>query len=402
MHLGVLFPSSQLTVWADSPVGSHIALESFTHLARTAERGCFDFLILADHPRQAEHLGEFFELGVAGEPDQITLLSAVAASTSHLGLVATVNATFNEPFDIARRLSTLDRLSGGRAGWNVVTTSDAATGANFRRGGYLPHADRYRRAAEFVDVTRKIWAGGRFEHHGPQFSVSGEFAAPPSPQGTPLMLQAGMSEQGREFGAAYADVVYSGCKGEAGRAFYRDLRPRFARHGRTPKVMPGVSFVLGDSPEEARENARAARLQEVCPRRALWYLERFWGRDLSTCDPDGPLPDLDPDLTTAPDPVARATRIEKWRALAAEQRLSIRELVLKLTDPKPFTGTPRQVAAAMDDYVRGGGSDGFILVPRSAPRGLDEFVAKVVPELRDRGALRPEYSATTLRGHLGS
>ncbi|MCX5195371.1 NtaA/DmoA family FMN-dependent monooxygenase [Streptomyces sp. NBC_00249] len=417
MHLAALFPVSHMTVWRDPRAGSQVEFASHSHLARTAERGKFDALLLADFPRLVEHRAEISDVGVAGQLDQITVLSALASVTRRIGLAATVNATFNEPFDVARRLATLDHLSGGRCGWNVVTTPDAWTGENFRRGGYLPHADRYLRAAEFVDVARRLWGSWgphgatRFHHEGAHFRLGGRFTVPTSPQVYPLTIQAGDSEQGREFAAATAEMIYSRRLGLAGQAFYSDVKRRLARHGRAPehvKIMPGVSFVLGDTDEEARENAEIVQRRAVSPQLALWYLERVWGRDLSAYDPDGPLPDVDPDPEAAPpewpglaDAEVRSRRVQKWRALAAEQNLGIRALVMKLTAGRPFIGTPARVARQMNDYVQSDGADGFVVVPRFAPGGLDEFVDRVVPELQDRGVFRTEYTDHTLRGHLG-
>ncbi|MFI6850183.1 NtaA/DmoA family FMN-dependent monooxygenase [Kitasatospora sp. NBC_00085] len=417
MHLAALFPSNQSAAWRDPRAGDHSDFATFAGLAHTAERGLFDFLLLADYPRLTEHRGAISEVGAAGELDQITVLSALSAVTERIGLVPTVNATFNEPFDVARRLASLDHFSNGRCGWNVVTTSNAWTGANFRRGGYLPHADRYQRAAEFVRAARTMWRSWEtdgptpFRHDGPQFRISGHFTVPAGPQGCPPTLQAGDSEQGREFAASHADVVYSRHLGRAGQTFAADIRSRTARQGRDSrdvKIMPGVSFALGDTDKEARDNARAAQEQSVSPQLAIWYLERTWGRALSSYDPDGPLPDIDPERT--PDPSqwsgiaaaeVRSTRARKWRAHAAEHGLGIRELVMKLTSGKPFIGTPAGVAQQMTDYVRSGGADGFILVPAYAPGGLDDFVDRVVPELQERGSYRTGYTGETLRDHLG-
>ncbi|MDH6130922.1 alkanesulfonate monooxygenase SsuD/methylene tetrahydromethanopterin reductase-like flavin-dependent oxidoreductase (luciferase family) [Kitasatospora sp. MAA4] len=417
MHLAALFPSNQSAGWRDPRSGDHSDFATFTGLARTAERGLFDFFLLADYPRLTEHRGAVSEVGTAGELDQITVLSALSTVTERIGLVPTVNATFNEPFDVARRLASLDHFSNGRSGWNVVTTSNAWTGENFRRGGYLPHADRYQRAAEFVCAARTMWRSraadgpGLFQHDGPQFRISGHFTVPAGPQGCPPTIQAGDSEQGREFAASHADVVYSRHRGRAGHAFAADIRSRTARQGRGAdqvKIMPGVSFALGDTDEEARDNARAAQELAISPQLAICYLERTWGRDLSSHDPDGPLPDTDPER--APDPSewpgiaaaeARSARAQKWRSYAAQHGLGIRQLVMKLTGGKPFVGTPARVAQQMTDYVRSGGADGFVLVPGYAPGGLDEFVDRVVPELQERGSYRTAYTGETLRDHLG-
>ncbi|MEU6622465.1 NtaA/DmoA family FMN-dependent monooxygenase [Streptomyces litmocidini] len=418
IHLAAHFPGvNSTTVWADPRSGSQIDFSSFEHLARTAERGLFDFFFLAEGLRLREHAGRIHDLDVVGRPESITVLNALAAVTDRLGLAATVNATFNEPYELARRLASLDHLSAGRAAWNVVTSSDAFTGENFRRGGYLDRADRYGRAAEFLGVVRELWdswpPGGEprpFAHSGPQFRIEGEFPVPRSPQGQPVVIQAGDSAEGREFAASAADVVFTRHSTlEAGREFYADVKGRLARYGRGPgdlKIMPGVTYVLGDSDADAQERAAEIRLQQVSPQNAILALERIWGRDLSGYDPDGPLPDIDPDPDSTlvqgrvrvADPVGVA---RKWRALSEAKGLSIRQTVVETTGRQSFVGSPATVAAALEEFVAADAADGFILVPHLTPGGLDDFVDQVVPLLQERGVFRTEYTGTTLRSHLG-
>ncbi|GGZ41642.1 putative oxygenase [Streptomyces inusitatus] len=418
LHLAAHFPGvNNTTVWADERSGSQIDFTSFEHLARTAERGLFDFFFLAEGLRLREHKGRVHDLDVVGRPESITVLNALAAVTDRLGLAATVSATFNEPYELARRLASLDHLSGGRAGWNVVTTSDAFTGENFRRGGYLDRADRYRRAEEFLHAARKLWdswtpdgAARPVEHTGAHFTIEGEFTVPRSPQGHPVVIQAGDSAEGRDFAAASADVIFSrhGTL-EAGRAFYADVKARLAAHGRHPddlKIMPGVTFVLGDTDAEARERAAEIRRQQISPQNAILALERIWGRDLSSYDPDGPLPEIDPepDSTLAQGRVRMDDPLEiaaRWRALSKAKGLSIRQTVIETTGRQSFVGTPRTVAEELLRFVDLRAADGFILVPHITPGGLDEFVDRVVPLLQERGAFRTEYSGRTLRSHLG-
>ncbi|MFI1658452.1 NtaA/DmoA family FMN-dependent monooxygenase [Streptomyces sp. NPDC020472] len=418
IHLAAHFPGvNSTTVWADPRSGSQIDFSSFEHLARTAERGLFDFFFLAEGLRLREHAGRIHDLDVVGRPESITVLNALAAVTDRLGLAATVNATFNEPYELARRLASLDHLSAGRAAWNVVTSSDAFTGENFRRGGYLDRADRYTRAAEFLATARELWDswtpdGERrpFAHSGPQFRIEGEFPVPRSPQGQPVVIQAGDSPEGREFAASAADVVFTRHSApEAAREFYADVKGRLARYGRAPgdlKIMPGVTYVLGDTDADAQEEAAEIRRQQVSPQNAILALERIWGRDLSGHDPDGPLPDIDPDPDSAlvqgrvrvADPVAVARR---WRALSEAKGLSSRETVIETTGRQSFVGSPATVAAALEEFVATDAADGFILVPHLTPRGLDDFVDRVVPLLQERGVFRTEYTGTTLRSHLG-
>ncbi|MFJ2586214.1 NtaA/DmoA family FMN-dependent monooxygenase [Streptomyces sp. NPDC087538] len=418
MHLAAHFPGvNNTTVWADPRSKSQIDFSSFEHLARTAERGRFDFFFLAEGLRLREHNGRIHDLDVVGRPESLTVLAALAAVTDRLGLAATVNATFNEPYELARRLATLDHLSEGRAAWNVVTSFDAFTGENFRRGGYLDRADRYTRAAEFVATARELWDSWTpdgtprsFTHRGQHFAIEGEFTVPRSPQGHPVVIQAGDSPDGREFAASTADIVFTrhGTL-ESGREFYADVKARLAKYGREPgelKIMPGVTFVLGDSDAEAQELAAEIRLQQVSPQNALLALEQIWGRDLSAYDPDGPLPDIDPDPGSSlvqgrvgpGDVLAVAAR---WRALSKEKGLSIRQTVIETTGRQSFIGSPRTVAEQLTEFVAADAADGFILVPHLTPGGLDDFVDRVVPLLQERGVFRSEYTGPTLRSHLG-
>ena len=436
IHLAAHFPGvNNTTVWSDPAAGSHIDFRSFVHLAQTAERAKFDFLFLAEGLRLREQNGLIYDLDVVGRPDTLTVLTALAAVTERLGLAGTINSTFNEPYDIARQFATLDHLSAGRAAWNVVTSWDEFTGENFRRGGFLPKEQRYLRAKEFLAATWALfdsWRGdeivadagsgvfladpdaGRFALHSDQFDISGRFAVPRSPQTRPVILQAGDSDEGREFAASSADAIFSrhGTL-EAGRAFYADVKGRLARYGRIPdelKILPAATFVLGDSAAEAKEKADHVRHQQVSGQTAIKFLEQLWNRDLSSYDPDGPLPTIDPlvgentisrgraSVRMYRDPLATAT---EWRALADAKQLSIRELIIAVTARQSFIGTPAQVADAIDEFVQTDASDGFVLVPHITPGGLDEFADTVVPLLQERGSFRTEYEGTTLREHLG-
>jgi FMN-dependent oxidoreductase (nitrilotriacetate monooxygenase family) len=432
IHLAAHFPGvNNTTVWTDSSAGSQIEFDSFVHLARTAERGLFDFFFLAEGLRLREHRGRIYDLDVVGRPDTFTVLSALAGVTDRIGLTGTINTTFNEPFEVARQFATLDHLSGGRAGWNMVTSSDAFTGANFRRGGFLDHADRYVRAEEFLTVARQFWdsweadavladleAGvyvdpdriQRVEHSGPQFKVRGFATLPAGPQGHPVLLQAGDSDEGRAFGARRADALFTLHSSlPDGQRYYADVKGRAASYGRDPnqlKVFPAATFVIGDSHDEAEDKARRIRYQQVSGATAIAMLEQVWGRDLSGYDPDGPLPDIDPTGDTGitqgrvrhGDPVAVARR---YRERAEAENLSIRELVIAVTSRQQLIGTAAQIAEEIDQYVQADACDGFILVPHLTPHGLDEFVDRVVPVLQERGAFRTAYAGDTLREHLG-
>lgn len=435
VHLAAHFPGvNKTTVWSDPRSGSHIEFESFVHMARTAERARFDFFFLAESLRVREQSGRFYDLEVAGRPDNLTVLAALAAVTDRLGLAATVNSTFNEPYEVARQFATLDHLSGGRAAWNVVTTWDASTGENFRRGGYLPEEQRYQRAEQFLRTTWELFDSwrrgdvladkqsgtfvrdgrvGSFAHHDDHFHIAGRFTVPRGPQGRPVIIQAGDSDQGREFAAATADAIFSRHATMApGKAFYADVKGRLARYGRAPDellVLPAATFALGDTDADAHERAWEVRRQQISGQAAIAFLERHWNRDLRAYDPDGPLPEVDPLVGAGSIARGRArwipsdvpTLIRRWRDLAEAEHLSIRELVLRVTGPQTFVGAPATVADDIAALVREGAADGFILVPHVSPGGLDEFADTVVPLLQERGLFRGEYSGTTLRDHLG-
>ncbi|MFE3270242.1 NtaA/DmoA family FMN-dependent monooxygenase [Streptomyces sp. NPDC059215] len=436
IHLAAHFPGvNNTTVWSDPEAGSHIEFSSFAHFARTAERAKFDFLFLAEGLRLREQGGLIYDLDVVGRPDTFTVLTALAAVTEHLGLTGTINSTFNEPYEVARQFASLDHLSGGRAAWNVVTSWDAFTGENFRRGGFLAQEDRYSRAKEFLSTANELfdsWHGdeivadqesgtflrdakaGAFAHQGRHFDIQGRFNVPRSPQGRPVVFQAGDSEEGREFAAADADAIFSRYATlEEGQAFYTDVKRRLARYGRTPDqllILPAATFVLGDTDAEAEELSREVRRQQVSGATAIRHLEFVWNRDLSGYDPDGPLPDIDPDLgehTIARgraqvrmyrDPLATA---REWRERAAANKWSIRDLVIETGNRQAFVGSPATVAETIDRFVQADASDGFILVPHLTPGGLDTFADTVVPLLQERGVFRTEYEGTTLRDHLG-
>lgn len=410
--LGAQFPGvNNFTVWSDPQAGSQIAFSSFRRFVETVERGRFDFIFLAEGLRVREQKGCFHELDVAGRPNTLAILTALASVTRNVGLIGTLTTTFNEPYPLARQLATLDVLSDGRSGWNVVTSPGAFTGANFRRGDHLPFAQRYERAREFIETARKVWTGSAFEAHTKHFDLSGETHVAPLPQGAPVIAQAGDSDEGRELAASHADLIYSrhGTL-EEGQAFYADVKGRLAKYGRSPealKILPGANFVLGDTQKEAQANHRAIRLQQVSPKSAIVFLEQVWNRDLSAHDPDGPLPDFEPDVQ-AQLAQGRATRYDQrletakaWRELAERDGLSIRDLIIRVTERKQFIGTPQSVAEEIDRHVQENAADGFVFAPHLTPGGFDAFVEKVVPILQERGVLRRDYEAGSLRANLG-
>ena len=435
VHLAAHFPGvNNTSVWSDGKAESQIAFSSFRHFAQNAERGKFDFLFLAEGLRLREQKGLIHDLDVVGRPNTLAILAGIAAVTEHIGLVGTLSSTFNEPYELARQLASLDLLSGGRAGWNIVTTSDAFHGENFRRGAFLDPKDRYVRAEEFVAVARALWDGwapgapaankktGEFlsadaltavDHHGAQFDVSGFGTLPRSPQGHPVIVQAGDSADGRDFASANAEVIFSlHSEFEDGQQFFRDVKGRLPAVGRHPdslKILPAATFILGDTEAEAQERSREVALLQVSPQTAISFLEQVWGTDLGGYDPDGPLPAIDPVLADggvtrgrvrhAADPVAVA---KAWRALSEAEGLSIRDLVIRFAAKHTFVGTPVQVAERINRHVQEEASDGFVIVGHTNPTGLDEFVDRVIPELQERGVYRTEYEpGATLRETLG-
>ncbi|WP_330276714.1 LLM class flavin-dependent oxidoreductase [Lentzea sp. NBC_00516] len=417
IHLAAHFPGvNNTTVWSDPQAGSHIEFESFVHLAQTAERAKFDFFFLAEGLRLREQGGEIYDLDVVGRPDTFTVLAALAAVTEKLGLAGTINSTFNEPYEVARQFASLDHLSDGRAAWNVVTSWDAFTGENFRRGGFLAQEDRYTRAESFLRTAWKLFdtGVGRFEHTDEHFDISGTFGVPRSPQGRPVILQAGDSEEGREFAAATADAIFSrhGTL-EAGQKFYSDVKGRLAKYGRTHDqlvVLPAATFILGDTDADAQEKAAVVRRRQVSGATAIRFLEQVWNRDLSRYDPDGPLPDVEP--LTGENTIAKgrasvrmfkdpAATVQEWRDKAAAKNLSIRDLVIDVSARQTFIGSADSVATQINDLVQQDAADGFILVPHVTPGGLDEFADTVVPLLQERGVFRADYTGPTLRDHLG-
>ncbi len=436
IHLAAHFPGvNNTTVWSDPSAGSHIDFTSFTHLAQTAERAKFDFFFLAEGLRLREQNGLIYDLDVVGRPDTFTVLAALASVTERLGLTGTINSTFNEPYEVARQFATLDHLSNGRSAWNVVTSWDAFTGENFRRGGFLRQEDRYSRAEQFLRTTWELfdsWRGdeivanklsgeflsdpraGAFAHRDAHFDIGGQFNVPRSPQGRPVIFQAGDSDEGREFAASSADAIFGRhATLSEGQAFYADVKRRLARYSRSPDqllVLPAATFILGDTDADAQDTAREVRRQQVSGQTAIRFLEQLWNRDLWGYDPDGPLPEIEPlvgETTIAPgrasvrmyrDPLATAT---EWRERAAAGGLSIRDLIIEVTGRQAFVGAPATVATRINELVQADASDGFILVPHITPGGLDQFADRVVPLLQEWGVFRADYEGATLREHLG-
>jgi FMN-dependent oxidoreductase (nitrilotriacetate monooxygenase family) len=392
-------------------------------LAQAAERAKFDLVFLADtngiRERAIEPLSRYGRV-VTFEP--LTLLSALAPLTSNIGFVATASTTYNEPFHLARAFASLDHLSGGRAGWNLVTSSSDSEAFNFNRDTHPPHADRYERAREFAQVVTGLWdsweddaflrdkASGTYfdpdklhvlNHRGKHFQVQGPLNVARSPQGHPVVVQAGSSDAGRELAAETAEVIFTAAQTlEEGQSFYADVKARLARYGRHPdelKVMPGVFPVVGRTEAEAQE--KFERLQALIhPVVGLSLLgSTLGGVDLSGYPLDGPLPDL-------PETNGPKSRQKLLIDLARRENLSIRQLYLWIAGARghwQLVGTPEQIVDRLEERFQKDAADGFNIMPPYLPGGLDDFIELVVPELRRRGLFRTEYEGTTLRENLG-
>lgn len=417
IRLAAHFPGvNNTTVWSDPASGSHIDFDAFVQFAQTAERAHFDMLFLAEGLSLREHDGHLHDLDVVGRPDGMTLLAALSAVTEHLGLAMTMTTTYHEPVEAARQLATLDHLSGGRAAWNLVTSTDAVSGANFRRGAYLPYDGRYARAGEMLALADQLWRGGPgpYAVRGEQVTLEGSWDLARPPQGRPVILQAGDSSAGREFAAEHADAIFTRHAGIAdGRAFSADVKGRLAKYGRGADellVLPGATFVLGDTDADAAEQARIVQRQQVSGPTAIVFAEQLWNRSLAGHDPDDPLPDVEPiegEITIAPGSIpARAFAgkrhqvVAELRQRAAAERWSLRDAMVATRARHSFVGSAETVAEEIDRHVQLGACDGFVLVPHITPGGFDAFADRVVPLLQERGSLRTEYTGATLRENL--
>lgn len=403
--------------WPDA----NFNLRHLIDLAQRLEAAKFDAFFMADHlavlnmPLEAlqhSHTVTSFE--------PFTLLAALSQHTSHIGLVATASTTFDDPFHVARRFASLDHLSGGRAGWNIVTTSNPGAALNFGLEEHVEHDERYVRAREFYDVVTGLWdswaddafvrdteSGRYFDlnglhvlgHKGKYFSVRGPLHIARPPQGWPVIVQAGASEAGRQLAAATAELVFS-APGTLQNAqkFYADVKGRMEGFGRdraSLRILPGAFVIVGDSLEQARET-RALLDSLVHYDSAIASLSIALGHDASRLDADGPLPDIPP---TNASHTSRASAI----ALSEREGLTVRQLAQRLGGYSglSFVGTPQSIADEMQEWLETEGSDGFNIMFPWLPDGLYAFTDKVVPELQRRGLFRTEYEGQTLRENLG-
>ncbi|MDH2416293.1 NtaA/DmoA family FMN-dependent monooxygenase [Nocardioides sp. CER19] len=414
------------SAWKVSPrelARPEVAVETLVKAAQTAERGLFDAAFFADTPGIQPFRARYFpQVGF----DPLELIAAIAAVTSRIGLIGTASTTYSAPYDLARRLATVDFLSGGRAGWNIVTTRYVGAAGNFGLAGHPPHDERYARAAEFVDVVSRLWASWEedavvadpdtgvwarqegirpVEFRGRYFEVAGALTLPRSPQGRPAFAQAGSSGPGIELAGSVADLVFTAQSTvDASRAFRDQVRAAAVRHGRSAAdvlVLPGVAFVIGSTEEEARAKRQALE-NAVDPEFRWRNLAHNASLDHERVDPDRPLDEAA--AAAASIGGERTSRTDELIRRTAESGKPFRELAAELTGLPgglEFTGTPEQLADLIEDWVLSGASDGFTLQPTTLPESLELFVDHVVPLLQDRGLHRTEYAETTLRGHLG-
>jgi FMN-dependent oxidoreductase (nitrilotriacetate monooxygenase family) len=425
LHLGAFMrPVSIHTAWWRYPGAFPDANFNFSHLkrfAQTLERGKFDAFFMADHlavlnmPVQA-----LKRSGTVTSFDPLVLLPALAAVTERIGLIATGSTSFNQPYDLARKFASLDALSNGRAGWNIVTTSNPDAALNFNMDEHMQHADRYRRAREFYDVVTGLWdsfaddafirdpeSGVFFDpakmhvlnHKGENFSVRGPLNIARPPQGWPVIVQAGASEAGRQLAAETAEMVFAaGGSIEGARAFYADVKGRMPKAGRDPehlKILPGALVIVGETMAEAR--AKKEKLDSlVHPDSGLASLSVALGCDASGFALDAPLPEI-------PETNDSKSSRERVIELAKRENLTVRQLAQRVGGygGKSFIGTAASIADEMEEWLETRACDGFNVMFPTVPAGLDEFVDMVVPELQRRGLFRKEYEGTTLREHLG-
>jgi FMN-dependent oxidoreductase (nitrilotriacetate monooxygenase family) len=421
----LMFTGYHVAAWRLPSASDSTTLRDYINFARLAEAAKFDAIFLADGvaARLDDHGAASHKAHNGTYPfEPITLLSALAGHTSHIGLIATASTSFSDPYNLARQFASLDHLSNGRAGWNLVTTGDPGSARNFGHAAPAPHADRYDRAEEFADVVTGLWdtwdddafvrdrARGEYfdpakvsllNHAGKHFKVLGPLNIARPPQGHPVVVQAGASGPGKELAARTAEAIFTAQQTlEDAVAFYADVKGRMAEYGRAPddlKIMPGVFPVVGRTQAEAEE--KFAALQALIePVVGLGLLTNHSGGfDFSGYPLDGPVPDL-------PNTEGGKSRRELLIALAQRENLSIRQLYLRIAGARghwQLVGTPQQIADQLEERFVNYGADGFNIMPPTLPGGLQDFIDLVVPELRRRGLFRTEYTGTTLRAHLG-
>jgi len=406
-----------------SDVDAYFDFNYYARYAKTLERGKFDALFFYDNVLAAENVELLARQPGTPRWDPVVLLPALAVVTRHIGLIATVSTTYNEPYNVARKFASIDHLSGGRAGWNLVTSTGG--GENFNRDDHLDHALRYERANEFYDVVTGLWdsftddavvadkksglwldpqRARLLNHKGKHFSVRGPLNAPRPVQGYPVIAQAGASHDGREIAARVGELLYTAEYDiESGIAFAQDVRNRMAKYGRRPnhiKICPGVSPFVGRTDEEAREKFEEwqSYRDRTASLRALSNYASL-GIDLSEFPFDGPVP-LPESLPETNSHKSRQNLVTQW---ILKEKPTIREVMQKLTagGHRIVVGSPQTIADDFEQWFRSGAADGFNIMFSSAPDGIEDFVDLVVPELQRRGLFRTEYEGRTFRENLG-
>ena len=397
-------------------------LAYLTEIAQIAERGKFDNLFLADVFGQP--ILENAHSGLKLDP--VVIISALAAVTKNIGLTATLTTSYNEPFHVARKFAAIDHLSNGRAAWNVVTSANEREALLFGRDAHYQHAERYERADEFVDVVKKLWysideealiidkESGRYydlnkvnevNHNGKFFKLKGTLDSPSTPQGHPVIVQAGSSEAGKELAAKTAEVIFTAWQTlEDAQAFYRDVKGRLAKYGRDPedlKILPGAFIVVAETEEEAI--AKHQQLNNyITPEVGLNYLSTFTGVDLSSYDFEGPIPDFSGQQIDGTNPNIRSGIV---KGIVEKKGLTtLRELYNNIAGARghrEIIGTPTQVADQLQEWFENDAADGFNIMAPTFPQGLNDIVELVIPELQRRGLFKTEYEGTTLRENLG-
>ncbi|WP_127498476.1 LLM class flavin-dependent oxidoreductase [Paenibacillus glycanilyticus] len=410
---------SSTSLWRhpEIPSDASVNFELYKSWVEKAEAGKFDLAFIADglyiNEKSIPHFLNRFE--------PITILSALAAVSKHIGLVGTLSTSYSEPFTVARQFGSLDVISGGRAGWNIVTSPLEGSALNYGKKEHPDHDKRYRIATEYLDVTRGLWdsweddafvrdkeSGVFFDpaklhtlnHEGEFFSVKGPLNIARSKQGQPVIFQAGASDVGKDYAAKHADAIFTGHDSvEDAVLFYQDVKRRAAAFGRNPDnvlVFPGIGPIIGSTEEEAERKYQEV-VDLVSAENALIYMGRFFEHhDFSQYDLDAPFPELG-DLGRN----SFQSGTDKIKANAKEKGLTLRQVALQVATPRPiFIGTPEQVADRVQEWFEAGAADGF-MVGSSVPHGLEDFIEHVVPILQARGLFRTEYEGDTLRGNLG-
>ena len=426
LHIGAFLQGVGHTVaWAHPESAKYTEFETYVQFAQLAERGKLDFIFFGEGLVVREHRDRFFGPIVNGRPDTIALLPALAAVTQHVGLAATISSTYNQPYELARQLASIDHVSDGRAAWNVVTSfsNSAAKDSggdqiafNFSKEKHLEHATRYDRAREFVALIKSIWDSWEddpfeqgqldlnkvhaLDHSGKWFAVRGPFDVPRAPQGHPVIIQAGQSDDGRDLAARIADVIFSPFRDlEESKAHYADIKGRMEKYGRPSdqlRVLPGLGVIVAPTESAAQAKSDYYRELLLTPKIQRYLLSEPSGYDFAHVDLDGPFPEVD-----TSDPNINGALIERWQALAREGNLTVSQVVEKAAPRWSLIGSPTQVADHFQHWLEEEASDGFLLSPALFPGDLEDFVELVVPELQRRGLFRTEYTGRTLRENLG-